>query len=636
MRFGRMALIGVAALGFACGSDSFQVGGTVTGLKGRGFTLQNNGGEALAVDAAGAFAFPDTLKEGAAYDITIGSQPSAPRQTCGVQNGKGTVGKANVSDVQVLCTTNTYAVGGTVSGLVNASVGVQLNGGSTVTLTNGPFTFPNRLEDQSAYAVLVTSAPAEHDCTIGGAAGQVNGADVSSLQVNCPLRTYQVGGTLEGITRGTLILRLGQEGLAVVNEGRFLFNTRLPKGATYEVTIGAQPEGQRCSVSSGSGTVDGDEGDIAVRCLPYFDLAVSPAATRVIGQSTFSGAATHQGGSPGANTLNSPSGNPVLAGGKLYVSDSGSNRVLAFAGLPTGSGEEASFVLGQSDFETVTRGSDQGGLGGPQGSSSDGTRLAVADTSNNRVLLYEALPTASGDQATHVVGQPDFTTITSGCDAVSLNAPADVFLGQGKLIVADTSNHRVLVWNTIPDSDAAPADLVLGQSTAATCVANDANGDRVRDANPSATTLNFPNGVWTDGTRLVVADNANNRVLIWNQFPTRNGQAADVVVGQAGFATRVAATSATGLSAPCAVNATALQLFVADCENNRVLVWNQFPTANGAAAQVVLGQRDLVSKVQLAPPTAESLWLPSGILLAWPQVGVVDTGNHRVLLYESR
>ena len=406
------------------------------------------------------------------------------------------------------------------------------------------------------------------------------------------------------------------------------------------MSVGVQPEGQRCLVSAGSGTVNGDVQDITVRCHPYYQLTVSPAATHVIGQSTFSGAATYQGGLPGPAGLSSPSGTPVLAGNTLYVSDTNSNRVLGYTGVPAANGAEASFVLGQPDFQTITRGTGAGRLGGPQGSASDGTRLAVADTAYNRVLLYNTLPTTSGVEANFVVGQSDFITTARGCDPASLNAPAAVAISNGRLIVADTGNHRVLVWNTIPTSDGAPADLVIGQQGYTRCVSNDANNDGTRDATPSAATLNFPNGVWTDGTRLVVSDSANNRVLIWNQFPTRDGQAADAVVGQSAFTARVAATTATGLSAPCAVNGTALQLFVADCENHRVLVWNQFPSGTGAAADVVLGQRDFVSRAQLAPPTDESLnfsaSLPSGILLAWPHVGVVDTSNHRVLLFESR
>ena len=38
--------------------------------------------------------------------------------------------------------------------------------------------------------------------------------------------------------------------------------------------------------------------------------------------------------------------------------------------------------------------------------------------------------------------------------------------------------------------------------------------------------------VYSDGTHLFVADYDNNRVLIWNNIPTSNGQAANMVLGQ--------------------------------------------------------------------------------------------------------
>ena len=44
--------------------------------------------------------------------------------------------------------------------------------------------------------------------------------------------------------------------------------------------------------------------------------------------------------------------------------------------------------------------------------------------------------------------------------------------------------------------------------------------------------LNHPTKVTTDGTRLIVADTYNHRVLIWNKIPTENYSPADVVIGQ--------------------------------------------------------------------------------------------------------
>ena len=43
------------------------------------------------------------------------------------------------------------------------------------------------------------------------------------------------------------------------------------------------------------------------------------------------------------------------------------------------------------------------------------------------------------------------------------------------------------------------------------------------DASPTADHMYAPRGVWTDGTRVVVADSGNHRVLIWHTFPDRDG-----------------------------------------------------------------------------------------------------------------
>ena len=41
----------------------------------------------------------------------------------------------------------------------------------------------------------------------------------------------------------------------------------------------------------------------------------------------------------------------------------------------------------------------------------------------------------------------------------------------------------------------------------------------------------------------------------------------------------------------------AFALFVTDLGYNRVLIWNSIPTSNGAAADVAIGQPDLVSSI---------------------------------------
>ena len=82
---------------------TFIIGGQAINLVANsGLALQNNGGDTLAVGANGQFHFLTALQSGAAYNVTISSQPSNPAQTCSVTNGTGNA-MGNVSDIQVDC-----------------------------------------------------------------------------------------------------------------------------------------------------------------------------------------------------------------------------------------------------------------------------------------------------------------------------------------------------------------------------------------------------------------------------------------------------------------------------------------------------------------------------------------------------
>lgn len=535
-----------------------------------------------------------------------------------------------------------FHVGGTVTGLTDRLT-LQLNGSESLTRSaNGAFTFQTELDDQSAYTVALTTPPADQDCTLQNASGKVSGADVSNVQVNCVAKTYSLGGTVAGLN-GSLQLRLeGGETLTVNGSGPFTFQARFTSGHIYAVSLVAQPKGHRCTLANGNGTVSGDTRTLTVQCSPYFTFATFAPSLTVLGQSDFTLSAANQGEfTPSATTMDGPAGNAVFQGGKLYVSDVGSNRVLGFDGLPSQNGANASFALGQSDLTSGTAATTQGGLSGPYGLSSDGTRLAVADASNNRILLYPALPSSSAALPDLVLGQATFDTSGTECSANALTAPAAVSLAQGKLVVADTFHHRVLIWTSVPTENGAPANLVLGQTSFTSCAGNDPNGDGTPDGTATASTLFFPEGVWTDGTRLAVSDSSNNRVLIWNTFPTAHGQPADLVLGQPNFTSRTAATTSSRMSSPTGLSATSEQLFVADTENSRVLVWNAWPTVNGQDASIVLGQPDFTSRNRGDPssgtrPSNRSLYQPHGVALAAPHVVVTDTDNNRVLVFESQ
>lgn len=145
------------------------VGGSASGLSGSGLILQLNGANDLAVGANGKFNFPKALAKGNAYSVTVKASPSAPiKQTCTVSHGSGSIADAAINNVSVTCTTNSFTVGGTVSGLSGKGLVLQLNGANDLAIAkNGKFIFPGiRLPDGSDYSVAIKTAPAKQLCTI--------------------------------------------------------------------------------------------------------------------------------------------------------------------------------------------------------------------------------------------------------------------------------------------------------------------------------------------------------------------------------------------------------------------------------------------------------------------------------------
>lgn len=211
-------------------------------------------------------------------------------------------------------------------------------------------------------------------------------------------------------------------------------------------------------------------------------------------------------------------------------------------------------------------------------------------------------------------------------------APRAAWYDGTRLYVADTGHHRVLVWHGFPAQDGEPPHLVLGQ--------RDMAGDQPNaGGTPGPDTLYMPVGLWSDGTRLVVADAWNHRVLIWLQPPVCNGQPADLVLGQPDFRqvqpNRGGSVGPDTLHWPFGIASDGRRLVVADTGNRRVLIWHTFPTANGEPAHQVLGQRDFASHSENAggrPGLLGMRW-PHACALAGDRLAVADAGNHRVLLW---
>ena len=392
--------------------------------------------------------------------------------------------------------------------------------------------------------------------------------------------------------------------------------------------------------------------------IQLISLSNFQAADIVIGQADFAGGDANQGGTtPDGNTIDIPYGNAGVHNGVLYLPDYGNHRLLGYNAIPAVNNAIADFVLGQVDFTSAVGAASATAFKGVQTVTFDQGKMLMTSYSNNRVLIWDSVPTSGGVPADRVVGQVDLDSAGLGCSATQLGGPEAIAAVAGKLIVTDVKNSRVLIWNTIPTSNGVAADIVLGQQNFDHCVSNDANADGAPDAAPTASTMRGPAGVWSDGKRLVVLDGGNNRVLIWSSFPTSNAAPADVVLGQSDFvhvkendddqdgSTDPQPTART-LNGPYdGVYSNGQQLFIADSYNDRILIWNTFPTANFMPADVVLGQSDFAHDTENddnqdgtddGSPSARTFNFPSGVLQVGNQLIVTDGGNSRYLIYNGQ
>jgi 6-phosphogluconolactonase (cycloisomerase 2 family) len=253
--------------------STFTVGGTVAGLAtGASVVLQNNGANATTVNANGSFTFSTAIASGAAYAVTVSTQPASPSQTCVVTNGSGTV-TANVTNVTVTCTTNSFTLGGTVSGL--AGTGLVLRNGATnlSVAANGAFAFPAAILSGTAYAVTVGTQPTGQTCAVANGSGTIGAAAVSNVAVTCSaIPTFTIGGSVSGLATGASVVlqNNGGNNLTVTASGSFTFSTPVASGSTYAVTVLTNPTtpSQNCTVTlNGTGTATANVTNVGITCV---------------------------------------------------------------------------------------------------------------------------------------------------------------------------------------------------------------------------------------------------------------------------------------------------------------------------------------------------------------------------------
>jgi DNA-binding beta-propeller fold protein YncE len=272
--------------------------------------------------------------------------------------------------------------------------------------------------------------------------------------------------------------------------------------------------------------------------------------------------------------------------------------------------------------------------------------LFVADSTNNRVMVYvlntdNSIPTASGGHsATYILGQTSLTASAAATSQTGLRGPIglDIDTADNLLFVADAGNNRVLTFSTASISTGMAASNELGQPTGTAFTS--------KAVATTSTGMHDPEDVAYDAVnhRLFVADNTNNRVLVFS-IPSgiTNGMAATDVLGQTSFTTSSSATAQDGFHNPdgLAYDSTYDRLFVGEYGNLRVTVFTNTSTSIGVppadnTATYVLGEPNFTTST--AKDTQAGMGTVSGVSFDHnnSRLFVADTSNDRVLVFDVR
>lgn len=369
---------------------------------------------------------------------------------------------------------------------------------------------------------------------------------------------------------------------------------------------------------------------------------LAPSGARVILGSAAVADGLAQPIAPRADTMFGPRG-ACLAGddGPLFVCDTGHHRLLIWRRAPGGPCD-ADLIFGQPGFESEGRNArgtvSAATLNVPTGIACENGVVAVADAWNHRVLIWRNGISRSHQPPDVVLGQVDRGAglANRGADrprADTLNWCYGVALQGGKLFVADTGNRRVLIFDTLPERDGASADLVLGETDFTT-----------RDENAGgpagAAGMRWPHAIAMVRGALLVADAGDNRVMVWRSLPSKNGAPCDFVLGQRDLASvdhnqAAYLPTATALSMPYGVALLQGRVVVADTANSRLLGFDSL--AANAPATRLCGQKTFGDKGDNRWGFArnDSLCWPYGVSASGKTLVIADSGNNRVLFWES-
>lgn len=289
-------------------------------------------------------------------------------------------------------------------------------------------------------------------------------------------------------------------------------------------------------------------------------------------------------------------------GGRLFISDTGHNRVLVVHVDENGTSAKIVQTIGSGEAGFQDGPFSQARLNKPEGMALSGSTLYIADTGNHSIraanLNTATLNTVAG------TGQQGYTRSGGTGTSAALNSPWDLLLHDGWLYIAMAGTHQL--WRM---------DLSTGEVTP---FVGSGHEDIDDGLNPQAA-LAQPSGLATDGQRLFFADSESSAIRAADFMPDGYTQTL-VGEGLFEFGDRDGKALQARLQHCLGVEYYNGKLYIADTYNNKIktldLATKEVATALGSGDPITLYE-----------PGGLSIWTGQNETRLY----IADTNNHRVL-----
>lgn len=398
---GTMGAGNVTGVAISCAAQTYTLGGTITGLTQSGLVLSNGSDTITVASGAGSFTLDVPVPFGAAYDVQVQAQPN--QETCSVSNGVDTMPAGAVSNVTVACSTTTYTIGGSVSGLTRSGLVLLDNAADATSIAANAtqFSMHTGIAYGGAYDVTVGTQPYGIDlaCAPSSGSGTATGP-VSNIAVSCSSVATPIQKVLEQYFSSLAGVAVDANGNVFVSDSGNNEVDEIPySGGTYGAPV---------SVGSGF------NGPAGIALDANGDVFVADSRNNRVKEIPYSGGAYGTPVTVGPTYYN-VSGVAVDANGDVFVADYNNGDVQK---IPYSGGSYGTAVVLHSGYVFVN----------DVAVDANGD-VFVADSGHNTV---SELPYSGG-----VYGSP--VSLGSG-----FNYPTSVSLdANGNIFVADSNNFAV-------------------------------------------------------------------------------------------------------------------------------------------------------------------------------------------------